>query len=382
MRLATASFAYPQIDNAGRARLASALGHAGIPDGVFVLSTCLRVEVAAECDVRSLHGIVAGIFGPDAVEKADWRTGEAAAVHLFRVAAGLESPIVGERDVMTQFRGAVADAEERRAVGGLFAKLLENAVATAREVHRSLPMSAHHSIADVAAEMVSGSDRVAVLGSGTMAAAVAENLVERGVPVTVVARRPDLVSIPGVEVASFDDAGAVLSAYPAVVSATAAKHALVDDEDLRSIVEGRDEPLLLVDMAMPPDFVAPPGADVRYVDIDALAAAVAPQPTALTADAIACGAAVDLFSRLESHAAVAPVIAAMISGADDIVERVVGRFAGRLGDEADVAVLRQAVHTATRTLLSTPVHTLRDSDLTDAEVAGIAAAFDVDVDDA
>lgn len=377
MRLATASFAYPEVGNSDRAALASRLVDAAIPDGTFVLSTCLRVEVAVSGDRQVLRDAVVAIFG-DVMDLATIRTDEAAIVHLYRVAAGLESPIVGERDVLTQFRTAVTRAEDHHGVGGLFAKLLESAVAAAREVHRALPATAHDSIAEVAADAVAALGRVAIFGSGTMATAVAERLVASGADVTIVARSPEKVDVPGVSVAHFETAIDHLASTPAIVSATSAKQALVADRELRDALAARTEPLTLVDMAMPPDFE--PGADspVRYIDIDHLAAMVEPQPRVVTADGLACEAAIDMFHRLSTHADVAPIISALMRDADDVVERTVARFAGRLGDERDEAVLRQAAHTVARTLLAGPVSHLRRGELADEAVEGLATAFGVD----
>jgi glutamyl-tRNA reductase len=377
MRLATASFAYPDVGNADRAALAARLVDAPVPDGTFVLSTCLRVEVAVAADGDTVREVVRAMFG-DVLDLTTVRTGESAIVHLYRVASGLESPIVGERDVLTQFRGAVARAEERHGVGGLFAKLLESAVAAAREVHRALPATPHESIAEVAADAVAPLGKVAVFGSGTMATAVAERLVAAGTDVTVVARSPERVAIRDVTVAPFDTAVEHLAVSPAVVSATSAKQALVADRALRDALRARTEPLTLVDMAMPPDFEPGPDAPVRYIDIDHLAAMVEPQPRVVAADGLACEAAIDMFHRLATHADVAPIISALMRDADDVVERTVARFAGRLGDERDAAVLRQAAHTVARTLLAGPVAHLRRGELNDEAVDGLATAFGVD----
>ena len=210
MRLATASFAYPQVGKAGRARLAARLVGADVPYGSFVLATCLRIEVAVEGDVARLDEVVHSLLGPDAMSSGVARSDEAAVIHLYRVAAGLESPIVGERDVLSQFRAALVVAENRNGVGGLFAKLLESAVAAARDVHRALPDTPHDSIAEIAADVVGTGDRVAVLGSGLMARAVAQRLASVGTAVTMVARSPEKVTLSNVDVLSFDHAHEVL----------------------------------------------------------------------------------------------------------------------------------------------------------------------------
>lgn len=376
MYLSSASFAYPQLDGFARAAVAGVLTEADRPVDTFVLSTCLRVEVAVPGDEVALKRSLGALLGAAPVEPIIRHDGEAGS-HLFRVAAGLESPIIGEIEVLTQFRSALAAMKEAGALDGGFVKLLEAAVATGREGRSRLDSSPHDTMAAIAAQVVGAFPEVAVLGSGTMAAAVVAALEALPAPprLVVLARAPERAVFPGVEVRSIDDLASALATFPAVVSATAAATELLDAHDLGTAVKGRRNRLTLVDMAMPPDFSPEPDASIDYVGIDDLAAMAWRRHRGGEIEEMVNHAASAAYHRFSGNHQVAPVIARLLERADAAVDETVERFAGRLADESDRQVLRQAVHTVARTILSRPLNAVRSSRDT-RMVEAIAAAFD------
>ena len=374
------SFAYPGVAAEARATIARALTSApSPPSGTFVLATCLRAEVVVHGDRATLDGVLTGLFGsvpelPGAVV----RSGGEATAHLFRVAAGLESPVRGEVEILTQFRQAVRAAKNGGGIDGGFSKLLETAVASAREARAVLPTSPHDSIAAVAAQVTGCPERVAVLGNGAMAAAVVEAMRSLPAPpaVTVVARTTGAGVIPGVEEWALDRAGEALATFPVVVSATSAKRRLLPDAELAAAVSTRATPLLIIDMAMPPDFAPPAGgAWVRYVGIDDLAALAGRRHHGDEASDLVAKRAEAAYARFSGQHRVGSVIERMVTDADEVVAGTVARFAGRLHDRDDEAVLRQVAHTVSRTLLAGPLGYLNRS-RSAADVDIIAAAFD------
>ncbi len=380
MRIAAASFAYPNCDETVRARLSEQLGRPKSVPGSFVLSTCLRIEVAVEGGADHLSRAVSAIFGDASVlGAAAVRQDLDAVSHLFRVAAGLESPVLGEMEILTQFRHALKVSEARGDVGGLFSKLLETAVSVGRQAREMLPGSPHSSLAAVTAQVVGTAEEVAVFGSGIMANSVITGLLSLPAPprVTVVARSPEKVAIAGMEVWGFDRAIEAIERFGAVVSATSAKRRLIDGTTLDSVFSRRTTPLTLVDMAMPPDFDVPPHAAVKYVSIDDLARLAARRPRPHEADDFVAAHAADAHRRMTEHAAVGPVIAEMMRAADDLVERAVDRFATKLGNGEDHAVLRQAAHTVARSLLANPVSYLRSGGGPEQATEVLAAAFGI-----
>ncbi|REK22385.1 MAG: hypothetical protein DWQ40_03245 [Actinobacteria bacterium] len=384
MDISSASFAYPQHNGSVRAELAARLLSAPALDSGFVLSTCLRVEVVVPEPEEALTQTLHAMFGELATDaQPQIRHGERALTHIYRIAAGLESPILGEQEILTQFRQTLIRAEDAGQASGVFARALETAVAVGRQARELLPGSPHNSMAAVAAQAVGTADRVAVLGSGVMGTAVVDGLLLLPAPpcVTVVARHPEKVGDrPGVQVLAFDEAPAVLAEFPAVISATSAKHRLVDDESLVAAVARRGKPLTLIDMAMPPDFAPSLSEGVTYFDIDDLARMADRRSRSDEADALVQGAAAEAYRQYRDHHEVGPLIGQLMSSADEIVDGVVKRFSGRLSNSGDEAALRQAVHTATRSLLARPVSYLKGEDRAPEAIDVIADAFGVDDD--
>ncbi len=377
MRISAASFAYPDCKESVRAQLAKSLSRQKAFGGAYVLPTCLRIEVAVEGGPDQLRQVLGSLFDGDVFGAGVVRHDEDAVLHLYRVAAGLESPVIGEVEILTQFRHALRTSEDAGGMGGLFIKLIESAVAVGKQARQLLPDIPHSSLAAVTAQVIGLADRVAVFGSGVMATSVINGLSRLPVPpaITVVARSPEKVAIPGIEVWGFERAVQAIEEFPALVSATSAKKRLVDTETFAAALTNRTEKLLLVDMAMPPDFDPPPGAQVSYVSIDDLARLAARRPRQHDADVFVASEAAGIYRKMVDHSAVGPVIAEIMRSADEVVERAVERFATKLGNGNDPAVLRQAAHTVARSLLSSPVSYLRSGDESGTNTRVIASAF-------
>lgn len=164
----------------GRARLAGALEDLiGFHRHWALLSTCHRVE---------LYG-----FGPGPA-RADMRLleGEEAVRHLFRVAAGLESAVVGETEVLGQVRQALVDARAQGTEERL-ARLFESAIAVGRAA-RARPLKVQEGLADRAVDWLGRRTRlhgepVLVVGTGTMGVALEAAAASAGGLVTVAGRR-------------------------------------------------------------------------------------------------------------------------------------------------------------------------------------------------
>lgn len=380
-RLSLATFAYPEVGAEARAALASARVRRAAEVATFVFETCLRTEVMVEGDPQRLHGVLREMFGnlPE-LESGRVRTDEHAVEHLFRVAAGLESPIRGENEVFTQFRQALTVSVSSGSVGGTFARLLESAVSVARAARELLPGTPHDSLAAVAAQVVGGAERVAVLGAGMMALAVVRALHALPAPpsVTVVARRPERVLDQGVDLWGFERAREAVATFPAVVSATSAKRRIVDASTMTALLGERRSPLILVDMAMPPDFRIAPGDEIRYLGIDDLARLAGRRRTQDGMDPVVRAGAEDAFRAYAEHGRLAPVIGGLTRQADEVVERAVARFGGRLRDSDDLDVLRQAAHTVARTLIAAPISYVKQPERAAEQVKTVAESFGVE----
>ncbi len=304
--------------------------------------------------------------------------------HLYRVAAGLDSPILGEPEVLGQFRTALEAARRAGSIGGLFEKTLQTAIATGRSSRRRLGQVGPGSVAVAAAEMAASSDEVAVFGAGAMARAAVGALRRRPRPprITVYARRPEAVSIPNDEVLPMTSAPGALAHAPVVISATGAKRELFGPEVLSDALQRRDQPLLLIDLAMPPDFVpVATNGHLRYLNVDDVALHARRNGEAAAVEKVVEGAAADAWVRLSNHHEVGPVIAAILEEADRAVREEVARFTGRLnGGNNDAEVVNQLAQTIAHRVLHRPLSYLGSSE-GGAEAAPILAeVFGVDSD--
>lgn len=374
--VSSASFAYPEVPGSVRSEIATAIATADLSK-MFVLSTCLRTEITVVGDREALRSAIARILGTTTLaEHAVIRHDRQAITHLYRVAAGLESPVIGEREILTQFRRALGDC--KNGMDGLFVKLLEQAVPVARAARALLDHDPHESMATVAAELVSGISHVAILGSGSIARSVAVALrsTENPPTVTVAARRPERFVVAGVNVVEFSESPALLSHAPAVISATSAKTRLMLPRELSEILSNRMSPLTLIDMAMPPDFTPPADAPITYIDIDTLAKQVGDRVDGSAASRYVEDASVAVHDRVTAHGTVGPVIKHMMDRADALVDQTLERFSGRMSDSGDGEVLRQAVHSVTRALLADPVRYVKASDPVGVDAVAEAFGFD------
>lgn len=388
--ISSVSYAYPVVPTDDRAGLATALGSvdralarlAEADISTFILSTCLRIEIAVPGPADRLDDALRLLFGEVPTLKGSVRRSGAEAVeHIFRIVSGLESPVIGEREILVQFRRAAIDATKLGAARGAFVGLSDAAIATARSVRKELPTDPQRSMAAIAAGLTAPADRVAVLGHGTMGRAVVEALatLEHRPTVEVYLRRPEFSTGRKVIFRPLSNAASALTTLPAVISATSAKTRLIPANELVDLLTARSEPLTLIDMAMPPDFSPPPGAAVRYYDIDDLAALARHDIPREVPDRMVAQAAEELMHKIRAGRRTGQLIEHLFDQADVAAEEVVARLAGKLTTPEDRALLEQAARAVARKVLHEPVHYL-SGDGAD-EAAAIAAAFGVSLDD-
>lgn len=117
---------------------------------------------------------------------------------------------------------------------------------------------------------------------------------------------------------------------------------------------------------------------ITYLDIDDLARMADRRTRSDEADLMVSTAAAEAYRQYRDHHEIGPLIGGLMQIADDIVDRSVARFAGRLGQGDDEAVMRQAAHTVARTLLAGPVSYLKESERSPDAIDVIADAFGVD----
>jgi len=206
-----------------------------------------------------------------------------------------------------------------------------------------------------------------------MARAAAERL--EGVEVSVFARRRTQVA--GHDTRPWGDAVEALGTYPVVISTVPGP--LFSQGDLSATLSRRTEPLLLIDLGMPPGFDRPEtGGAVRYMGVDEVASSVDARPSDEVEEHVGIGAAA-AWRRLASSDRVGTVIAAMVGQAETAVSEEVERFVRRLQTAADPEpVLRQLAHTVARRVLHPPIAYVGSAERGTEAVEMLAEAFGVD----
>jgi len=246
---------------AGRLRTLNALP--GVRE-VFLVSTCNRLDIFAAVDDPQAGAAIRASLDAAAAQHARCLSGEDALRHLFRVAASLDSMVVGEAQILGQLKEAVSQAQKAGTLGPALQRACAAACAAAKRV-RSETFVARGpvSLSSIAAELsrkVLGDlrGRTALLvGAGEMGRLAGRELRAAGVSDFVIANRgrlraEELAAEIGGTQTSLDGVPALLERADIVVSCTAAtRHLLTKEMVERALPARRHRPLLLVDLAMP-----------------------------------------------------------------------------------------------------------------------------------
>jgi glutamyl-tRNA reductase len=313
------------------------------------LSTCNRAEiylaavdpVEAESVALSALARQAGIRPTELLGNLYSLRGGEAVRHLFAVAAGLDSMIVGEAEIQGQVKRAYELALVEGTTGPVTNRLFRDALGAGKRARTETGIGRSRvSVSTVAVELAAQalgelSERnVLVIGAGENGELTARALADRGVRTIFVAnRRYDraigLAARFGGEAVRFDELPELLVRADIVVACTASPHQIVGREELALMIEERDgRPLLLIDIAVPRD-IDPAVRSLRGItlyDMDDLQHAVARNLTGREAEAAKARALVnedaDRFEQWFSSLEVVPTIAALRERADEIVAQV------------------------------------------------------------
>jgi glutamyl-tRNA reductase len=315
---------------------------------VMVLSTCSRIELHAVVDdptddpadhaaCEKVADRLAALLldAPEACAgDAAVAVGEHAVHHLFRVAAGLDSRIVGEVEVQAQLRAAARSAKAAVGEPHRLRRVVAAAVAAARETSAEQPVllrrgllserAVARALAPLTGEArVDRPVRALVVGAGTMGRQVVAALPAERCRVTLLSRT-STAGASGPAVLPLEELPALLPSADVLFVATSAGKRILPAELVRTVLAARPgRPLTIVDLSLPrnvdPDVVAVPG--VRLLDLDALgdrASGAQPDPRALAAVEAATSAAAECFCAQVRARRAGPVIAALRSRVEDV----------------------------------------------------------------
>jgi glutamyl-tRNA reductase len=363
------------LDSAGAAALAAELARGG--GEAVCLSTCNRTELylahpdaaaaeeQAEAALVGLSGLEPGALTPALYRLRDW----AAALHVFRVAGGLDSLVPGEGEILGQVRAAY----EAGTTGPLLDRLFRQALHSGRKVRAETaigesPSSVPAAAAALAQQVFGELDgrRVLVVGAGKVGEQAARNLASRGASIALVANRTpepaeELARHFGAEAVPLERVPLELEGVDVLVSSTSAPGIVLRRDAVAAALKPRrGRPLLLVDLAVPRD-VDPAVHELDGVflyDIDDLEAVVAEslggrRREAARAEAIVAEEA-ERFRAWHASLDVVPAIASLRARAEEIRAGELARLEGRLSHLPEAE--RKAIEALTAQIVSKLLH--------------------------
>ena len=354
----------------------------------MIISTCNRLEVytvatAFHSGVEDVLGVLAEVSGVSEAELRGYlyvRYADAAAEHMFTVAAGLDSMVVGEQQIIGQVRAAYVDAAERGTVGPTLHSLAQTALHTGKRVHSET------TIDDSGASMVTFAldearrilniedfqGRTAlVLGAGAMSSLAATHLGRQGIDRLIIANRTrsraervaEHAREAGVaaEVVDFNARAGAISRADITVSATASDDFTITPEDLSG-------PTMLVDLSLPRDIDdAVTGREgVHLVNIESLHASLrdadSEDSRALVKAETIVREEVDAFSSEQRVREVAPAVTRLRRTANEVQEQELERLRARLPElsEEEFGQVARTVKRVVDKLLHTPTVKIKE----------------------
>lgn len=375
-------------------KLVSDLCDGEVVRGAVVVATCHRLELYLDAErfhdsFRVARNVLAIHTGTAPAELADHFLSyfdNDAAQHLFEVAAGLDSAVLGEHEILGQLRSAwelsVAETAASGALNLLFRRAIEagKRVRTDTALGRGTASISHAAIelAEATLGSLAGNGcSVLVLGAGEMGSGVAISALGAGAGAVAVCNRSaeraaELVERLGdrASAVSWADVDEALARADLVVTSTGADEAVIGAEQLRGVMAGRgDRPLVVVDVAMPRD-VEPAAAlldGVTLLDLDDLRrhaeTGLADRMGAVNEARAIVVDSVDRYVAERSSRLADPVVAALRTRAEELRAAELERQLPRLAElnEKELEAVAAVTKAVLAKLLHRPTVVLKDA---------------------
>lgn len=255
----------------GKLEGALQLLHSHASHGI-ILSTCNRTEVYtitnddSDTETASFNFLRAQADAPAVVllQHVYFSKDEAAVEHLFRVASGLDSMIVGEFEILGQVRQSLEIAEKAKLVNLPLRHLLQSAIRTGRRVREETGISKNAlSVSSVAVDMATrvvgdlGDCKMLIIGTGEAGRLVAKSARDRGISRIVVASRTQqrasaLAEMLGGTPVSLNNMAEELNTCNIVITCAGSPRQILDLRHVKQAMKARpDLPLVIIDIAVP-----------------------------------------------------------------------------------------------------------------------------------
>ncbi len=360
-----------------------------------LLSTCNRTEVYAVAE--RYHGALADVrnflaelsfAAPEDFSDHLYAYHDISAVsHLFKVASGLDSAVVGESEILGQVRGAWERAAAEGSAGSVLDRLFRHALEAGKRARTETGIargttSVSQAAVAMAADRLGGlvGRTVLVLGAGDMGEGMARALArEPGVHEVLVSNRTwqkavELAASIGGRPVELGELAAALDNADVLLASTGAPAVIVEADDLAMVMAERPRrPLLVVDVAVPRDVDPAVGdlPDVTLLDMDDIRAfadaRLAERRREVASVQAIIDAEVERYEKASSVLDMAPIIAALRDHAEGIRLKELERHRSRLSDLDPRA--QEAVESLTRGIVNKLLH---DPTVTMREEAGSA----------
>lgn len=380
-------------------------------DSGVLLSTCNRTELyaVASADGRSHRLVDAFGLWPHELPFQVWQrhayqlSGDDALTHLYEVACGLDSVVVGEGQILGQIKEALADARSAGVMDPELEIIMRGALRAGKrtrhetEIGRKPVSVAHAAVAKAGAVLGDLAGRgVLVVGTGPMSEAALgllrnQRIGSLFVTSRTVERADRIAQVYGGRASSFDAIVEVVADVDIILSSTGAPHLLFDRSLVEKFQARRDgRPLLIIDMALPRDVDPEVSAisGVRLFNIDDLQTIADTNreerrswiPAAQRIVEEEVQATRQALQARQSAASITGLVSRVEEMRDDILERHLARLPS--GDERTRDAMRALASALTARFLHGPIRVLRESSDPAVESAVLDAAFGIDEDPA
>jgi glutamyl-tRNA reductase len=345
-----------------------------------ILSTCNRVEIYAEIpryhegfqEMKRFLSESRDVPVEDFVEPLYSHYEDQAAEHLFSVASGIDSMVLGEPQILAQVRAAIRRAEAEGSSGPVLSDLFRRAVRVGRRARLETAIGASPSAfveagAGLAAEHLGGLEErsLLVVGAGKMGELAIRSLQGRGMrPIRVLNRSPEraarVAARVGAEFGPLDDLGEGLAEADLVVSSTGSTGVVVTHEAVTAEVARRTRPMFFLDLGVPRD-VDPRTRDlpgIGLADIDDLREVLVNQWAGVEQEVTKVRALVakevKKFATAKRAARLAPLIEALRRRGEEVRAGELQRLSSRLAHlgERD----RESIEALTRGIVNKLLH--------------------------
>ncbi|WP_432942705.1 glutamyl-tRNA reductase [Kribbella sp. CA-253562] len=272
------------LDADAATKLAIAVQNSPAVSESAVLATCNRTEVYATVDrfhagmdeVTAILSDITGVPLLDLAEHLYVHFEEGAVAHLFQVAVGLDSMVVGESQILGQVKESLRIGQDLETIGSSLNALFQHALRTGKRARTETGIdSAGRSVVTAGLDAVGGFEgrRALIVGAGSMASLAAQTLLNGGAASVTIANRnhdravalAERIGGSAIPLAGVPDA---LAEADLVVSCTGARGTVLTEEMIRNATDGR--PLGVLDVALPRD-VEPGVARIPGVTLVTLA---------------------------------------------------------------------------------------------------------------